>query len=335
MGCGDWNDGMNRVGREGRGESVWLGFFLFKILADFLPFCRARNDAARVSRYSAHHDQLRAALNDGGWDGEWYRRAYYDNGDPLGSKENEECRIDAIAQAWAIISGAAPPDRARSCMAAMSRELVSESDGIIRLLTPPFVNTPNDPGYIKGYVAGIRENGGQYTHAACWVVMALALQGENDRALRLWEMLAPISHGESEAGANHYKGEPYVLPGDVYGAAPHVGRCGWSWYTGSSGWLYRVALESILGVRIENGRTLVLSPCVPDHWESYRVVLNRPDLSGASSRRVVIEIENPKRQAGTIVKAVSDGAELPASGRIVRLPLRVDGGDQRVRITLG
>jgi cyclic beta-1,2-glucan synthetase len=280
-------------------------------------------------------DKLKAALNEGGWDGEWYRRAYYDNGDPLGSKANDECRIDAIAQAWAVISGAAPADRARSCMAAMSRELVSESDGIIRLLAPPFVNTPNDPGYIKGYVAGIRENGGQYTHAACWAVMALAMQGENDRALRLWEMLAPISHGESEDGANHYKGEPYVLPGDVYGAPPHVGRCGWTWYTGSSGWLYRVALESLLGVRIEEGRTVVLTPCVPDQWPAYQVVLNRPNSTGQGTSRCVIRVENPDGRAGTIVDASSDGAPIPVAGRTVRVPLRDDGAEQLVRIVLG
>jgi cellobiose phosphorylase len=335
MGCGDWNDGMNRVGRDGRGESVWLGFFLFKILGDFLPYCRGRNDDARVTRYSAHREKLQVALNEGGWDGEWYRRAYYDNGDPLGSKQNDECRIDAIAQAWAVISGAAPPDRAHSCMAAMSRELISESDGIIRLLTPPFVNTPNDPGYIKGYVAGIRENGGQYTHAACWAVMALALQGENDLALRLWEMLAPISHGESEHAANHYKGEPYVLPGDVYGAPPHVGRCGWSWYTGSSGWLYRVALESILGIRIEDGRTLVICPCVPDEWPAYEVILNRTAPSGSAADRCVIRVENPNARARSIVQALSDGMEIPVTDRAVRIPLRDDGGQQQVRIVLG
>jgi cyclic beta-1,2-glucan synthetase len=335
MGCGDWNDGMNRVGREGRGESVWLGFFLFKILGDFIPFCRQRSDA-RTRQYSEHRERLRTALNEGGWDGEWYRRAYYDNGDPLGSQHNDECRIDAIAQAWAVISGAAPPDRARSCLAAMTRELISEHDGIIRLLAPPFVNTPNDPGYIKGYVAGIRENGGQYTHAACWAVMAKALHGENAAALRLWEMLTPIAHTETKTKAAHYKGEPYCYPGDIYGASPHIGRCGWTWYTGSSGWMYRVALESLLGIQIENGDTLVIAPCIPDDWPSYSVVFTPPRQPGPGiSVRLVIQVENPQRRARAIATAESDGTAIPADGRSVRVPIRTTGGDQQVRIVLG
>ncbi|QDT54201.1 N,N'-diacetylchitobiose phosphorylase [Caulifigura coniformis] len=335
MGCGDWNDGMNRVGREGRGESVWLGFFLFKILGDFLPFCRERKDASRVERYAQHHEALRASLNDGGWDGEWYRRAYYDNGDPLGSNKNDECRIDAIAQAWAVISGAAPHDRARAAVNALSEHLIAEHDGIIRLLTPPFVNTPNDPGYIKGYVAGIRENGGQYTHGACWAIMAKALLGENNEALKLWEMLTPISHTENEEAATRYKGEPFVYPGDVYGAAPHVGRCGWTWYTGSSGWMYRVALESILGIRVENGDTLVVNPCLPDDWPSCEVALLHPTgTPGERALRCIVRIENPRRRAGSIAEATSDGVAMAVSGSEVRVPLRTEPGEQKILITL-
>jgi len=336
MGCGDWNDGMNRVGREGRGESVWLGFFLYKILEDFLPLCRARKDASRVELYSRHRESLRAALNDGGWDGEWYRRAYYDNGDPLGSKQNEECCIDAIAQAWAVISEAAPPDRAKAALASLSEHLISECDGIIRLLAPPFVNTPNDPGYIKGYVAGIRENGGQYTHGACWAVMATALLGQNDKALKLWEMLTPISHAETEEGAAHYKGEPYVYPGDIYGAEPHVGRCGWTWYTGSSGWMYRVALESILGLRIENGDTLVVSPCLPDDWPSCEVnLLHRANTTHGQASRCVVRIENPHGRSRSLVSVTSDGTAIAMTDREARVPLRSTSGEQHIHITLG
>jgi cyclic beta-1,2-glucan synthetase len=215
-------------------------------------------------------------------------------------------------------------------MAAMSRELISEEEGLIRLLTPPFVNTPNDPGYIKGYVAGVRENGGQYTHAACWAVKAVAEHGENRRALRLLEMLAPVSHALTAEAADRYKVEPYVMAADVYGAAPHVGRGGWTWYTGSSGWMYRVAIESILGLRIENGDTLVLCPCIPNDWPRYRVTLKRPVGGGICE----IVVENPRHSAQSIASAEINGRPLPVSGRTIRIPLGPDVERQRVRIVL-
>ncbi|MFZ4767947.1 MAG: GH36-type glycosyl hydrolase domain-containing protein, partial [Roseimicrobium sp.] len=331
MGTGDWNDGMNRVGRLGKGESVWMGFFLYHILGRFIPYCDARCDGDRVQRYSAHRAHLLAALNNAGWDGAWYRRAYYDNGEVLGSRSNDECSIDALAQAWAVISHAAPPDRANQAVTAMMRELVSEEQGLIRLLTPPFVNTTNDPGYIKGYVAGVRENGGQYTHAACWVVRALAEHGLNNHAARLWEMLTPIAHSLNEAAADRYMVEPYAVAADIYGAPPHVGRGGWTWYTGSSGWMYRVALESILGMKVMGGDSLWLRPCIPDDWPSYRMSYRCPDGSGLYH----VQVNNPKRQAARVTEATLDGRPVPVIDGTAQVPLQKDGGVHEVRVVLG
>jgi cyclic beta-1,2-glucan synthetase len=330
MGTGDWNDGMNRVAREGRGESVWVGFFLYHILGQFIPLCEARQDTARTRRYLEHRARLGVALNDGGWDGSWYRRAYYDNGQPLGARENDECRIDSLAQSWAIISKAAPPERADAAIEAMARDLISEEDGLIRLLTPPFVNTVNDPGYIKGYVAGVRENGGQYTHAACWAVKAIAEHDQNNRALRLLEMLAPISHASTTTAVERYKVEPYVVAADVYGAAPHIGRGGWTWYTGSSGWMYRVAIESILGLRIEGGDTLTLTPCVPDAWPGFKIVWKKPGTKAAYE----ITVRRSSSRRGQIMGTM-DGKAVQVSGKTLRIPLRDDGEAHTVHVTLG
>src|SRR5690606_15994529 len=277
IGTGDWNDGMNRVGREGRGESVWLGFFLCHVLDAFVPICRQRGDDARAERYAAHRAALAAALEDAGWDGEWYRRAFYDDGTPLGSAASDECRIDAIAQAWAVLSGVAAPVRARQALDAVDRHLVVERDGVIRLLTPPFDRTPKDPGYIKGYLPGVRENGGQYTHGALWVVAAFAALGRADRAARLLEMLSPVSHARTPEQVERYKVEPYVIAADVYAAEPHVGRGGWTWYTGSAGWLFRVGLESVLGLRVVRGREVVLRPCIPADWPGFTLRWRVPD----------------------------------------------------------
>jgi cellobiose phosphorylase len=331
MGTGDWNDGMSRVGREGRGESVWVGFFLYRILGEFAPICESRGDTERAARYREHREKLRAALNAGGWDGEWYRRAYYDNGAPLGSKESDECKIDTLAQSWAILSKAAPADRADLAMAAMARELVSEKEGLIRLLTPPFVNTPNDPGYIKGYVAGVRENGGQYTHAACWAVQSIAEHGENDKALRLWEMLAPISHSLTPEAADLYKVEPYAVAADVYGAPPHIGRGGWTWYTGSSGWMYRVAVESILGLRVENGSTLVIKPCIPNDWPEFRIDGRLAD--GSTSYRLIVE--NPNGHAGKVISATLDDAPVDIAEGAAQVRLSGAKTPHEVRVVLG
>ncbi|GGY58857.1 GH36-type glycosyl hydrolase domain-containing protein [Pseudoduganella albidiflava] len=330
MGTGDWNDGMNRVGREGRGESVWMGFFLMRILRDFIPFCEKRRDGSRVKMYTDYLDHLARALNDGGWDGEWYRRAYYDNGAVLGSKDSDECRIDALAQAWAVISEAAPPERARQALDAMEARLVAEEDQLIRLLAPPFVDTPHDPGYIKGYVAGVRENGGQYTHAACWAVRALAEAGRRDRAARLLRMLSPVSHALDQAAADRYKVEPYVVAADIYGAAPHVGRGGWTWYTGSAGWLFRVGLESVLGCTFEDGDTLVVAPRIPDDWPEFHVHYRLPDGDAYH-----VAVRNPNGSAAKVIGVTLDGVPLNLADGAARIPLMRDGGSHAVEIVLG
>lgn len=330
MGTGDWNDGMNRVGREGRGESVWLGFFLFEILGDFIPLCERRGDRFRVARYAEYREDLRQALHEQAWDGAWYRRAYYDDGTPLGCDGDAECRIDALAQSWAVLSGAAPADRAERAMDAVEAQLISESDGIVRLLTPPFVDTPHDPGYIKGYVAGVRENGGQYTHAACWAVMAMARLGRAERAARLLEMLSPVSHSASRELAETYRLEPYAVAADVYGEPPHIGRGGWSWYTGSAGWMYRVALESVLGLSVENARTLVIRPCIPADWPGFRI---RHRLLGGETICEIL-VENPNR-GRLVVAARLDGQEVPVTGGAVRIVLAQGLARCRILVRLG
>jgi N,N'-diacetylchitobiose phosphorylase len=327
IGSGDWNDGMNRVGRLGQGESVWLGFFLFTILDRFIPLCHGRGDTARVVEYGRHRAELRVALNLAGWDGEWYRRAYYDDGSPLGSKESDECRIDALAQAWAVLSGAAPVDRAGQALDAMDRYLVDESAGLIRLLTPPFDRTRHDPGYIKGYLPGVRENGGQYTHAALWAVRALAEAGRHHRAAHLLDLLNPVHHGDSSEGIEVYRAEPYVVAADVYGVAPHVGRGGWSWYTGSAGWMFRVALESILGLTLEGGHTLVLRPCIPVEWPGFSVRYRLPD----GRTRYDISV----RRSGGMTAVRAAGLEVGVANGAVRVELRSDAGAHMVEVELG
>jgi len=331
FGTGDWNDGMNRVGREGRGESVWMGFFLVSIIDAFAPLCERRGDAARAARYRAHRDRLAATLNDTGWDGQWYRRGYYDDGAPLGSHENRECRIDALAQSWSVLSKVASPERAAQAMDQVESQLVNDDERLIRLLIPPFVDTPRDPGYIRGYVAGVRENGGQYTHAATWVVRAMAELGRRNRAAVLLDLLNPVLHAATPAQADRYLVEPYVVAADVYGAAPHVGRGGWTWYTGSSGWLQRVALESVLGLRMEDGQTLVVAPCVPDAWPQYRLEWRLP----GDNTWYEIVVNNPTGCSATVVAVAIDGQELAPCDGQARLPLRRDGCRHLVEITLG
>ena len=332
MGTGDWNDGMNRVGREGRGESVWLAFFLHYVLDGFTPICERRGDRRHVERYRAYQRELRVALEASGWDGGWYRRAYYDDGTPLGSAANDECQIDAIAQAWAVISGAAERERAALAMDAVERLLVSRVDGVIRLLAPPFDRDPHDPGYIKGYVPGIRENGGQYTHAALWVVQALAQLRRRDRAAALLAMLSPVSHTATPEQVSVYQVEPYVVAADVYGVAPHVGRGGWTWYTGSAAWMYRIALESVLGVRIVNGDTLCLSPCVPDDWPRFQVRLRLP----GGGTFYEIEVRNPDACSARVTAvAVDEERGVVDEDGVARVRLVDDGARHRVEVTLG
>jgi len=331
FGTGDWNDGMNRVGREGRGESVWMGFFLYAVLGDFVGLCDNRRDGERVRRYEQHRRELQAALETSGWDGEWYRRGYYDNGKPLGSRESEECHIDALVQAWAVLSGAAPVDRARGAMRAADEHLISETEGIIRLLWPPFADSADDPGYIKGYARGVRENGGQYTHAALWVVRALAELGENNRVASLLEMLSPMHHTRSRESVEVYRVEPFVVAADVYGAPPHVGRGGWTWYTGSAGWMYRIVLESLLGFRLVEGNTIRIFPCVPDDWPGFTLRYQPP----GESTRYEIAARNTHGRGLGVREAQLDGKPLAVSAGVAYVPLLGDGRTHRVDLVLG
>ena len=326
MGTGDWNDGMNRVGREGRGESVWMGFFLASALDAFLPHVEARGDADRAARYRQHRAHLQSALNADGWDGDWYRRAFYDNGAVMGSAESDECQIDALAQAWAVLSGVAPADRAAQALDAMEARLVDEDAGILRLLAPAFDVTPNDPGYIKGYVPGVRENGGQYTHAALWAVRALAEAGRCERAAPLLGMLSPVRHGDSPEAVAVYKTEPYVIAADVYGVAPHVGRGGWTWYTGSAGWMLRVAVESVLGFGLDRGEAITLAPCIPADWPGFAIRYRLPDGSGTVYTITV--------QRGETPGLTLDGATLPVPHTGWRVPLVRDGAVHEVQLTI-
>ena len=264
---------MDRVGIEGRGESVWLSWFLASALAGFAPIIEARGDPERAARYRHHLASLGAALETAGWDGHNYRRGYYDDGSPLGSVESDECQIDSIAQSWAVLSGQAPAERAAEAMDRVLAVLVDEKARLVRLFTPPFEHTPREPGYIKGYPPGVRENGGQYTHAATWVVYALAQLGRADDAYRLFSMLNPITHSADAAAAEQYRVEPYVVAADIYSVGEKRGRGGWTWYTGSSGWLYRAAVEAILGIT-RRGDRLHVRPVLPSDWPGYKAHLN-------------------------------------------------------------
>jgi cellobiose phosphorylase len=270
IGSGDWNDGMNRVGVAGEGESVWLAFFLHDVLRQFGPLARAYGDAAFAEICAEQALRLGENIERHGWDGAWYRRAYFDDGTPLGTKDATECRIDSISQSWAVLSGAGDPERARTAMQAVDEHLVQREHGLVALLAPPFDRSEHDPGYIKGYVPGVRENGGQYTHAAIWAAMAFAALGDRRRAWELATMINPANHAASRAAAETYKVEPYVLAADVYAVAPHTGRGGWTWYTGSAGWMYRLIVESLLGLRLEVDR-LHIAPSLPVHWSALTI----------------------------------------------------------------
>jgi cyclic beta-1,2-glucan synthetase len=325
---------MNCVGAGGKGESIWLGWFLYATLQEFAPYAAARGEPERAARWTAVAAAIAAALERYGWDGSWYLRAYFDDGTPLGSARDLECRIDSIAQSWAVLSGAAAPDRALQAMAAVQTQLIDADAGLALLFTPPFDHTPLDPGYIKGYPPGIRENGGQYTHAALWSVMALARLGHGTQAGLLFALLNPVNQAGTRAAAQRYKVEPYVVAADVYSVAPHVGRGGWTWYTGSAGWMYRAGLESILGLRI-HGATLELSPCLPEHWPSATISYKR------GSTRYDIAIENPGRVSRGIIETRIDGIIAPIPGGPMSTPIAVsipwvdDGAIHRIRLLLG
>lgn len=275
MGSGDWNDGMSTVGNKGRGESVWLGWFLYSILDNFIGICEIKEDAEKVERYKEMKEFIRENLEENAWDGGWYRRAYFDDGTPLGSMQNDECQIDSLSQSWAVISGAGKESRVKEAMEALQRNLIKEDKGIVLLLTPAFDKSSLEPGYIKGYVPGVRENGGQYTHASIWVILALAKMGHNNRAWKIFNMINPINHAESYLNCQVYKVEPYVMTADVYAVEPHTGRGGWSWYTGAAGWMYRSGIEGILGLKLEGDKGFTINPCVPDEWKRYKMHYRR------------------------------------------------------------
>jgi len=326
MGTGDWNDGMNRVGHEGRGESVWLAWFLHANLSLFAPVAAGRGELQRVERWRAHAARLKVAIEKDAWDGAWYRRAYYDDGTPLGSAANTECRIDSIAQSWGVISGAADPVRARRAMQSVAEYLVRPGDELVLLFTPPFDKTPQDPGYIKGYLPGTRENGGQYTHAAAWTVIGFAMLGNGDMAHELFAMINPVTHGASRTGVHRFKVEPYVAVADVYSEPPHAGRGGWSWYTGSSGWLYRAGIEWILGLAVR-GETLRFDPCIPCAWQGFAISYRH------GTARYEITVENPNGVMRGIVRLELDGEPLPAAEKTV--PLKDDGREHVVKVEMG
>jgi cyclic beta-1,2-glucan synthetase len=323
MGVGDWNDGMNRVGHEGRGESTWLGFFIYSILADFIPFCDRRGFGSVATRYRETSRQLATRL-EAAWDGEWYRRGYYDDGRPLGSAQSDECKIDSISQSWALLSGAVPRRFADRAMDAVRSTLIARQSRVMLLLSPPFDHSDQDPGYIKGYPPGIRENGGQYTHAAVWALMAIAKQGNGDEAGELFHMLNPINHSRTRADAERYRTEPYVLDGDVYARPPHAGRGGWSWYTGSAGWLYRAGLENILGLR-RRGDHFSIAPCVPSAWDRFSIDWRHGETT------YVIKVANPERVWTGVTAALLDGVVVDAKA----IPLVNDGGTHQVEIRMG
>ncbi len=324
IGTGDWNDGMNRVGEHGRGESVWLGWFLHTALTGFAVVANARNQPARAAQWVVHASRLSASLEREAWDGAWYRRGYFDDGTAFGAASSDECRIDSIAQSWSVLSGAANPARAAQAMAAVDAQLIQRSDGLALLFTPPFDRTPLDPGYIKGYPPGLRENGGQYTHAATWSVIAFAKLGDGDKAAELFALLNPINHTSTRTGLRRYKVEPYVVAADVYSVAPHVGRGGWTWYTGAAGWLYRAGLESILGFQ-QQGDHLVLRPCIPKSWPSVEISFRY------RSARYQIVVENPDSVSSGVIRTLLDGAIVPGQ----RIPLRDDGVTHHVQVRLG
>jgi cyclic beta-1,2-glucan synthetase len=322
IGTGDWNDGMNEVGVGGTGESVWLGWFLHRVLTDWASIATARGQTARAERWRGAATALTAALHEA-WDGEWYRRAYFDDGTPLGAAANDACRIDSIAQSWAVISGAGAPDLAARAMAAVHAHLVLPAERLVVLFTPPFGETSLEPGYIKGYPPGIRENGGQYTHAALWVVIAWARLGDGDRAAALLAMLNPIERARTPAEARRYRVEPYVMAADVYAGAPHAGRGGWTWYTGAAGWMYRAVLESLLGFQLHGGR-LVMDPCIPRAWPGFQLTFRR------GSTRYAIAVENPRGVSRGVASVELDGIALAGA-----IPLADDGVIHHVRVVLG
>ncbi|MEX1004501.1 MAG: glucoamylase family protein [Acidimicrobiia bacterium] len=325
IGTGDWNDGLNRVGIEGEGESVWLGWFLDANLRRFADIADSKGAPVLSGAWRRAATELRESLEEGAWDGDWYRRAYFDDGTPLGSSSNPECRIDSIAQSWSVIHGGARVDRAQRAMASVEEYLVHPGDGLVLLFTPPFNDWDVDPGYIKGYLPGVRENGGQYTHAAIWSVIAFATLGDGDRAGELFSLLNPINHASTRAGVHRYRVEPYVAAADVYSEPPHVGRGGWTWYTGAAGWMYRAGVEWILGFRLR-GTHLVIDPCVPRVWGEFEITFRY------HSSRYEIHVANPDGvNRGVADLRVDDTIVEPDSD----IELVDDGATHHIRVVMG
>jgi cellobiose phosphorylase len=323
MGTGDWNDGMNKVGVEGIGESVWVGWFLVTLMERFAPLCELRKDDHRAQFLRNQAVRLRNTIEQAAWDGAWYRRAYFDDGMPMGSQANDACQIDSLVQSWAVIAGA-DPEKSRTAMQSVYDRLLQADGNLVRLFWPPFDHSGLEPGYIKGYVPGIRENGGQYTHAAVWVVLAAALLKDGNRAMQLLDMLNPLRHSYDSAKAEIYRVEPYVIVADVYSLPPHTGQGGWTWYTGAAGWFYRVATESLLGLQVQADK-LTFCTCIPESWPGFELTYRH------QSTTYRIHVENPAHvQHG--VKSVSlDGAACST----LEVPLTNDGRSHEVRVVMG
>jgi cyclic beta-1,2-glucan synthetase len=323
IGCGDWNDGMNLIGQHGKGESVWLAFFLYDVMMRFSELARKRGDAANADKYTVEAGRLRGNIEANSWDGNWYRRAYFDDGTPLGSESNPECQIDAIPQSWSILSGAGIRERSQLAMEHVNQRLVRRQARQIQLLDPPFDKSDLNPGYIKGYLPGVRENGGQYTHAAIWTIMAYAAMGDVERAWELFSMINPVNHSSTPGDVSVYRVEPYVVAADVYAVPPHTGRGGWTWYTGSAGWMYRLITESLLGLHLEIDR-LRFEPRMPKAWSSYKMHYR--------FRETFYHVTLFNGGNGTIVTQVLvDGNHQPE----LTVPLVDDRKDHLVEVRLG
>lgn len=326
IGTGDWNDGMNRVGEKGRGESVWLGWFLIATIDAFAPIAEKRGDSERTKCWRAVAESVRVALDEGGWDGDWYRRGYYDDGTPLGSHLSSECRIDTIAQSWSVIAGGCDPQHAQSAMDSVDAMLIRRDDKVAPLFTPPFDCVEQNPGYIKSYPPGIRENGGQYTHGSQWSIFALAKMGQGNRALELFSLMNPVNHSDGRDAVERYKVEPYVACADVYSVAPHVGRGGWTWYTGSGAWLYRAGLEAILGFRLKGDR-LLIDPSIPETWRGFQIRYRHGKTT------YEIAVENPRHVQSGVAEVRLDDEPLAIAQDAI--PLVDDGALHKIVITMG
>ena len=324
MGSGDWNDSMNTVGNKGSGESVWLGWFLVAVLKKIIPVCLEMGESELSERYVNVMNQITESIEKSAWDGSWYIRAYFDNGMPLGSSQNSECKIDSIAQTWAVLSEAGNPERVRQAMKSVEDYLITREDGVIKLLAPPFDTSEMEPGYIKGYSPGVRENGGQYTHAATWVIIAFAKLGDGDKAHELFELINPINNSRNQRECYTYKVEPYVMAADVYAVPPHSGRGGWTWYTGSAGWMYKAGLESILGFQ-KHGNTLLIDPCIPQKWPEYTIRYKYFDSI------YNITVKNPEG-LNKGVKTIGEGSEI-REGNL--LELVNDGKMHDIEVLMG